>query len=378
MKIFRPLPQLVLIAALAVPFAAHADPIYSITVVGTAGSGATDINNHGQVVGWLTFGASAEHAFIYSAGVRTDLGTLGGTSSRANALNDLGQVVGYADTSADGRRAFLFSSGVMTNLGALGGTYSAANGINNAGAVVGETRGVTYRERQGFLYSGGSMQSLAPYAPAGAIGTAFDINEAGQIVGAYTAGPETVPEWPLSGFELAGGAWSPMGHIGQAFDSFAYSINDHNQAVGQAHAHLSTSFAFEYSATGLHVLGSLSDFDTYAYDINNLGQSVGNRFFSFSDSHAMLYAGSGDWQDLNTLIDPSLGWTLTQASAINDLGQIAATGCLGGSCYALRLDQICAVPEPANVAMLLAGLGVFGWRSRRRGEPFQSQPIAPA
>jgi hypothetical protein len=60
------------------------------------------------------------------------------------------------------------------------------------------------------------------------------------------------------------------------------------------------------------------------------------------------------------------------------LQQIAATGCRGGACYALRLDPVMAVPEPASVAMLLAGLAGFGWRSRRRGEAFQPQRIMPA
>lgn len=150
MKICRSLPRLILFVALAVPFAAHADPTYSITVVGAAGSTATDINNVGQMVGWFAAGASAEHGFLYSSGTLTDLGTLGGTNSHANALNDPGQVVGYADTSADGRRAFLYSAGAMTNLGTIGQAYSSANGINNAGAVVGMGRDAS-GQSQGFL-----------------------------------------------------------------------------------------------------------------------------------------------------------------------------------------------------------------------------------
>jgi probable HAF family extracellular repeat protein len=381
MQICRPLSQLILFAALAVPFAGHADPRYSVTVVGTAGSTAADINNAGQMAGWFAAGASTEHGFFYSAGTLTDLGTFGGANSRANALNDLGQVVGYADTSAGGRRAFLYSSGAMTNLGTLGQGYSLANGINNAGAVVG--MGIdAMGQGQGFLYSGGSMQSLAPFAPAGAVGAAYDINEAGQIVGTYTAGPMTAPEWPSSGFLLSGGVFTPMGHIGSAYESVALSINDHGQAVGHAHEHLENFFPFIYSADGLQRLGIPSEYHTVAYDINNLGQSVGQRIFDyFGSSHAMLYDACGGcdaWLDLNTLVDPASGWTLTQANAINDLQQIAATGCRDGACYALRLDLITAVPEPASTAMLLAGLGMFGWRSRRRGKAFQPRPIATA
>jgi probable HAF family extracellular repeat protein len=380
MRIFRPLPELILFAALAVPFAAHADPQYSVTVIGAAGSTASDINNAGQMAGWFATGTGADHAFLYSGGALTDLGTFGGANSHANALNDLGQVVGYADTSADGRRAFLYSGGTMTNLGTLGPGTSAANGINNAGAVVGIGVDATGFYGHGFLYSGGSMQSLAPFAPAGASGAAYAINNAGQIVGTYTAGPPTAPEWPSSGFLLAGGVFTPMGHIGDAFESTAMSINDHGQAVGHAHAHLGNELPFMFSTDGLALLGTPSDYSTGALDINNLGQSVGVRSFDFYNHHAMLLSGAvgDDWVDLNALIDPASGWTLTQANAINDLQQIAATGCRGGACFALRLDPICAVPEPAGAAMLMAGLAIFGWRGRRRGEAFQAQPLAPA
>lgn len=380
MIIFRPLPQLILLAALAVPFAAHADPSYTVTVVGAAGSTASDINNAGQMTGWFATGTGAEHGFFYFGGTLTDLGTFGGANSHANALNDFGQVVGYADTSAAGRRAFLYSAGTMTNLGTLGPGTSAANGINNAGAVVGIGTEATGFYSHGFLYAGGSMQSLAPFAPAGASGAAYAINGAGQIVGTYTAGPITAPEWPSSGFLLADGVFTPMGHIGNAFESTALAINDHGQAVGHAHAHLGNALPFMFSADGLERLGTLSEYSTAAFDINNLGQSVGVRSFDFYNHHAMLLTGAvgADWLDLNALIDPASGWTLTQANAINDLQQIAATGCRDGACFALRLDPICAVPEPAGAAMLLAGLAIFGWRGRRRDEAFEPQPIAPA
>ncbi|MDB5934683.1 MAG: hypothetical protein JWQ01_2027 [Massilia sp.] len=362
MNIFRPLPQLVLFAALSAPFAAHADPRYSITVVGAAGSTATDVNNKGQVAGWFAASVSAEHAFLYSAGSITDLGTFGGANSHANALNDYGQVVGYADTGSGTTRAFLYSSGTMANLGTLGGN-SAANGINNAGAVVG-VAGDSSGQNQGFLYAGGALQNLAAFAPAGAVGAAYDINEAGQIVGEYTHGPITFPDWPSAAFTLSGGVFTYMGDIDQAFDSVALSVNDHGQSVGHAHAHVQNFIPFIYSAAdGLHQLGAPSEFDTRAFDINNLGLSVGLRYLT-DESHAMLYDGT--WLDLNALIDPAGGWTLTQANGINDSDQIAATGCRGGSCYALRLDPIAPVPEPAVAGMLLAGLGLVGWRGRRR------------
>src|SRR5947209_372241 len=59
---------------------------------------------------------------------------------------------------------------------------------------------------------------------------------------------------------------------------------------------------------------------TEPHAINNLGQIVGT-----DNNHAFIYNG-GTFSDLNTLIDPASGWTLSSASGINDLGQIVGSG----------------------------------------------------
>jgi probable HAF family extracellular repeat protein len=79
---------------------------YSITDLGTLPSGnesgATGINNRGQVVGYSGT-ASGSHAFLWQDGKMTDLGTLpGGDFSMANDINDRGQVVGSSNTASGG------------------------------------------------------------------------------------------------------------------------------------------------------------------------------------------------------------------------------------------------------------------------------------
>src|SRR4051794_39658210 len=107
------------------------------------------------------------HAFLYSQGQMTELGTLGGTSSEAVGLNKAGQVVGYAETSAGERHVFLYSNGQMMDLGP-----GWVLGINEAGQVL-----VNNRSRA-FLYSNGQMQALGSL-PGGKYSAASGINEAG-------------------------------------------------------------------------------------------------------------------------------------------------------------------------------------------------------
>jgi probable HAF family extracellular repeat protein len=60
--------------------------------------------------------------------VITDLGTFGGTQSTAAAINSLGQVVGVASFPGDSlSHAFLYSNGVKQDLGSLGGPVRTAS-----------------------------------------------------------------------------------------------------------------------------------------------------------------------------------------------------------------------------------------------------------
>ena len=77
----------------------------------------------------------------------TDIGSLLGLSTFATALNDEGQLVGYSLTgsapthSEPPAHAFVFAAGVMTDLfPGDGGSVSQATAINEAGEVVGFRR----------------------------------------------------------------------------------------------------------------------------------------------------------------------------------------------------------------------------------------------
>ena len=62
-----------------------------------------------------------------------------------------------------------------------------------------------------------------------------------------------------------------------------------------------------------------------ARGINDSGQIVGYSTTASGASHAFLWTG-GTMTDMNTLIGPASGWTLTGAAAINNNGQILCGG----------------------------------------------------
>ena len=107
-------------------------------------------------------------------------------------------------------------------------------------------------------------------------------------------------------------------------------------------------------------LGTIADYSSFSGDehsyaavgINAAAQVVGN--FSYTTSvqskfflvpvigfgGAWLYS-DGIMRDLNSLIDPSSGWTISQAAAINDVGQIAVSGYgPSGYLHALLLSPV--------------------------------------
>ncbi len=156
------------------------------TLVGGTTSQAFRINNNGQIVGISTIAGDSlwGHAFLYSGGTMTDLGTLGGTQSVAWGINDSGQVVGFSDTASGQYHAFLYSGGTMTDLDTLpGGTYSYAWVINNSGQVVGDAD-TPSGQVHAFLYSGGTMTDLGTL-PGWSNSHAYGINNSGQVVGSF-------------------------------------------------------------------------------------------------------------------------------------------------------------------------------------------------
>lgn len=309
-------------AARATPTATPANTAaYTMTDLGSLGYGVTRagaINNNGQVTGYSYLSTAFQvtcppqkygqpkqcfehpyHAFLWSSGTMTDLGTLGGHFSRGYAINLSGTVVGTADTKIGGD-SFLWNGKTMSDIGSW-----SADGINDLGQISG-----TCGPNPGLhacMYSSGKLSQLpdpGTFTPINCGGG--QINQSGQVVGtcddtsSYT-----------HGVLWTNGTPTDLGTLGGP-QTGAQGLNNLGQVVGWSQTSTDAAQGFLWSNGKMTDLG----FSWVPAAINDNGVIVGS---------SMIYS-NGTVRDLNNLIPPGSGFTLSDATAINDSGQIVVDG----------------------------------------------------
>jgi probable HAF family extracellular repeat protein len=163
---------------------------------------------------------------------------------------------------------------------------------------------------------------------------AYGLNNAGQVVGAVST--------PQGGhaFRWTKGVIMDLGTLGGA-TSTAYAIDASGQVVGSSATVSGQQHAFRWAQGGnggkMGDLGTLGGGSSIAFDITLSGRVVGGSTTASGQQHAFVYTDATGMIDLNTRIDPALGWTLVEARGINDGEQIVGHGLHGGQVRAFRL-----------------------------------------
>ncbi|MEZ5354337.1 MAG: PEP-CTERM sorting domain-containing protein [Bryobacteraceae bacterium] len=362
---------------------------YFAIPIGTLGgqSHASSINHSGVVGGYSATAAGNTHGFVWSNGVMTEIGTLGGGNSFLEALNETGQGAGISYTTGNAtQEAFLLTTGGgLFGIGSLGGPESTANGLSDAFpgngqsllvSVVGTSRtvgGFFDFTRHAFLWTGlaagggGAMLDLGTLS--GGNSGANAINNSGRIAGWSTVGSSDSA--PSHAVYWENNFITDLGTLGGSH-SVAYGINENGQIVGGAYNVTNTMHAFLWDGAMMD-LGSLGGY-SQAYDVNNAGQVVGDSSLVNGTIHGFVWEG-GTMSDLNTLLlNPfGPGVYLMTATAINDAGYITA-GTNDGRAFLLVPDAP-GTPEPASLILTGGGLGVLiALRRRTRGGAREGRP----
>jgi hypothetical protein len=340
-------------------------------------------------------------------------------SGKVYAINNAGAAAGYIlkyDASKDLDSAIVArwdaGSTTATQLSGVGTNPNGALvkfGINASGTVFGEMNS------NGMVWpAGGGSATLL--APTGGSALPSAINDQGTIVGTPNSSGIRWDPGQVQGVDIGGGSpiainnngmiignesttsgtrpvrWLPGATSPQMLGMFQTTsngqgtgqtedINDSGIVVGRSTRYDSSdnllgipAIYWNPDSTVPNELGMLPNYP-YAFTnaINNNGTIAGTMYrnapaggFQFT---AVYWASTTSGPtDLNSLIDPLSGWTLSTASAISDTGWILGTGSYdpdgpGGQAAYTRLFLI-QVPEPASLLISFAFLGLLRRPSR--------------
>jgi probable HAF family extracellular repeat protein len=257
------------------------------------------------------------------------------------------------------------------------GTYSGgiALSINDSGVVAGQFY-PSFSSRQAMVWGAGQAAGTPLVDlghPSGAFfdSGAIDINSAGMTVGyarVFNSGGASQglrpAVWDSSGLITQLGDWGTA-HGFSTATAYALAINDSGVIAGNDTTSSGHALRWNSGSTAPVVLAAVPSGSpsTTAFAINSQGLIVGSSQISTVASHAVYWNQDGSVVDLNSLIDPASGWTLSIASAISDTGWILGVGKfdpdLGGPQVAYDRLYILQVPVPSTVAGDFDGDGVL-------------------
>jgi len=365
----RPLLRLFVCAAAGLGImTVSAQPRFLVTdlgvLPGTTSSFANGLNDRGEVVGYCAPASEYfnETGFVWRNGVMASTGKLPkGLYSYANAINNAGTIVGDGDTGNYRPQSWMSTPSGLVNIFPNNGGNTHTVGINNAGGICGyytkSLSGQTASWR-------GAIWTVDPKDPrkvrmsdlpilsgitlGSATALPFAFNQNGQAAG-YAVN-DVIGQHACFWNNDAAHSIVDLGVLAGDGSSLAYGMNDFGQVVGTSHPPFgSRPVVWNNDAT--HTASALSVLDGdnsgAATAINNLGQAIGVSYYSTPGTWDATPARVVVWRDgsvflLQSLLDASTGtgWTLTTATAINNLGHIIGNGVHHGQTHAYLLTPV--------------------------------------
>lgn len=196
---------------------------------------------------------------------------------------------------------------LYTTLAPFGSNIGTAYGINDQGDVVGNYVG-PHGESNGFLLAGGTYSSISYGVFTGT--SVAGINNLGSMVGFYYLPFDSNP----GGFRVDGGSINQFEIPGSRYTQ-ALGLNNLGQivglfegTVGGRHGFTSNGLTFKQIDVGA---------DTNLFGINDKGEMVGSYLGMDGLYHGFLYHPDGTFDTITVA-----GATETHARGINQLGQI--------------------------------------------------------
>jgi uncharacterized repeat protein (TIGR01451 family) len=264
---------------------------------------ARDINDNGLIVGCAN---TVPVTWDFNRIATPIAGTPDGATGCARATNNLGHIAGFTKVNGD-KHATLWRDGVMLNLGALPGhEYSMAYGINELGQIVGTSRdtdGSNGNEQHPFLWDNGVMTDLGTLS--GTWGIAYDINNAGHIVGT-APGPFLYRDNVM--FDL-----KPVARL----LSSANAINENGQIAGSSYVLTPAPNQLDMTVALTAPTGPIDSGTEYNYEI-----TVTNRSSVDGEGVRLENSLSSPLQVISVSSDQ--GSCSSTAPVICDLGTVAA------------------------------------------------------
>ncbi|MBL1217918.1 MAG: hypothetical protein D8M59_10535 [Planctomycetes bacterium] len=253
------------------------------------------------------------------------LGNLGGNDSTAQAISDSGVVVGYSGYPDFREIPFVWIQG-RGDWMALpmpdGYDVGRANGVNEHNQAVGFCRHFELGDSTAVTWTSGQVNELPGLGGWGS--AAADISDSGWIVGWAVDDQLTrqavlwTSQSTIVVLGTLGGWWS----VGTA-----YGVNDFGQITGFSEASVD-EHAFLWQDGEMFDIHDHPWDTSIAFGIANTGEVVGTLIkSSYGEWTAFLWRDGSGMLELRNMLPPNSNWTnLEQALDINEFGQIVGYG----------------------------------------------------